>query len=121
MGVGPVDALIKAVKNALTSASDFWTELIDFHVEVVTSKESAIAKFLWKCVIKRGIKCVPKQVVPILLWQRSMRLRKDLIFCLIEDEQENKRNFSAFCEKRRNHEVPMRFFQKSERKKENRV
>lgn len=54
VGVGPVDALIKAVKNALTSASDFWTELIDFHVEVVTSKESAIAKVLMEMRDKEG-------------------------------------------------------------------
>ncbi|QQS59532.1 threonine synthase [Candidatus Peregrinibacteria bacterium] len=44
IGVGPVDALIKAMKNALSSVSDFWPELADFHVEIITSKESAIAK-----------------------------------------------------------------------------
>ena len=54
VGVGPVDALIKAVKNALTSASDFWTELIDFHVKLWRVKKVPLQKFLWKCVIKRG-------------------------------------------------------------------
>jgi threonine synthase len=43
-GVGPVDALIKAMQKAVSAKTDFWPELSDFNVDVATSKESALVK-----------------------------------------------------------------------------
>lgn len=43
-GVGPVDALIKAMQKAVESKTDFWPILSDFNVDVATRKESALVK-----------------------------------------------------------------------------
>jgi threonine synthase len=43
-GVGPVDALITALKTAITGKTDFWPKLQDFTVDVVTSRENALVK-----------------------------------------------------------------------------
>ncbi len=43
-GVGPVDALIKAMKIAASKQTDFWPTLHDFQVNVATSQESALVK-----------------------------------------------------------------------------
>ncbi len=43
-GVGPVDALIKALQKAVSQKSEFWPILQDFNVKVASSRENALVK-----------------------------------------------------------------------------
>lgn len=66
-GVGPVDALIKAMHIAVNRQTDFWPELKDFHVDVATGKESALVKVRMEMVDKEGNQVSAKASSPDII------------------------------------------------------
>lgn len=66
-GVGPVDALIKALKKAIDGMSDFWPVLLDFQVEVASSSESALVKVTMEMGDRQGNKVAAKASNPDII------------------------------------------------------
>ena len=67
VGVGPVDALIKAMKKAAKRQTNFWPILHDFHVEVASSKESALVKVRMEMRDREGNQVTAKASSPDII------------------------------------------------------
>ncbi len=66
-GVGPVDALIKALKIAVSRKTDFWPELHDFNVNVASSRESALVKVVMEMRDSEGKQVTAKASSPDII------------------------------------------------------
>lgn len=66
-GVGPVDALIKALHKAVGQKTDFWPELLDFHVDISSSRENALVKVKMEMGDGKGMRLTAKAISPDII------------------------------------------------------